>query len=412
MKEVSLEGILSEILPWLTSSEFVKLSLGSYDGAEPELKNVYIKPVLIKREEKLSFTYRYQRRDIVKNFDVYAASSLLKAWFDQKDFHAVSLFTQQQQVVFQRNKKGKWFRREEQQKQPLLRIVSHDKQKERSLVDTNQPYLKALRLTDENGNVYKNAQDKWKQINHFITLLRTELEALPQNERITAVDMGAGKGYLTFALYDYLSNVLKRETDIIGIEWREDLVGICNTIAKEAAFDGLRFQQGAIADFVWEERPLHLLMALHACDTATDDAIKKGIVHQAKLIVVAPCCHKQIRRELEKAPVDNDLDFMTQHGIFLERHAEMLTDGIRVLILEYFGYKVKVVEFISDAHTPKNVLLIASYKGMDQKKQKGILKKIKAIKSYFGIGYHYLERAMLEHNTSLFKNAGIYRNVE
>lgn len=210
--------------------------------------------------------------------------------------------------------------------------------------------------------------------------------------------MGAGKGYLTFALYDYLHTVLQVNAAVVGVEYRPDLVSFCNNVAEAAGFKQLHFEQGTIENYNTDK--VNLLIALHACDTATDDAICKGIKANAELIVVAPCCHKQIRRELEKNKIKNDVSFLTQHGIFLERQAEMLTDGIRALILEYFGYKTKIFEFISDAHTPKNVLVVGIKKNQNhtsqaaQKKQAEILQKIKNSKAYFGIGYHHLERLM------------------
>lgn len=392
MKASSTASILSELDTVIGTQHLVKLTLGSYQGNDPGLKNVYVKPVVIKNQEMLSFVYRYQTRDITKNYDPEEALSILKTWISNRAFDSVSIFLTSENVVFQRHKHGKWTKRHEKTETNISRNLSHDKQKERKLAHTKGHYLQALRITDAQGNVYKNAQDKWKQINHFIELLNTELERLPTEETIQIVDMGAGKGYLTFALYDYLTNVLKRKTTVKGVEWREDLVQLCNGIATEASFTRLNFVQGSIVDYRHEEEKLHVLMALHACDTATDDAIFKGIQHQAEMIVVAPCCHKQIRRELEKNQVANDLDFMTRHGIFLERHAEMLTDSIRMLILEYFGYKTKALEFVSDAHTPKNVLIIATFKGVDASEQTKIKNKLLSLKSYFGVGQHYLEK--------------------
>jgi hypothetical protein len=137
-----------------------------------------------------------------------------------------------------------------------------------------------------------------------------------------------------------------------------------------------------------------LLIALHACDTATDDAIYKGIKTNAELIVVAPCCHKQIRREMEKGKTKNDVSFLTKYGIFMERQAEMITDGIRALVLEYFGYKTKIFEFISDVHTPKNVLVVGIKGEIAKSRKTEILAQIQQTKSYFGIGYHHLERLL------------------
>jgi hypothetical protein len=204
--------------------------------------------------------------------------------------------------------------------------------------------------------------------------------------------MGSGKGYLTFALYDYLTNVLKLKAEVTGVEFRPELVELCNKIAGNTGFNQLRFEQGTIEKF--DTKEIDILIALHACDTATDEAIFKGISAGAGLIVVAPCCHKQIRRQVESGKKGNDLDFLTKYGIFLERQCEMVTDGIRALILEYFGYKTKVFEFISDAHTPKNVMVVGIKNQKPQPKDERILKKIKESKTFFGIEYHHLEKLM------------------
>ena len=248
--------------------------------------------------------------------------------------------------------------------------------------------LYALKLTDEAGIVFKNAQDKYKQINHYIELLAPLLKEIPKRESLKVVDMGSGKGYLTFALYDYLANTIKLKTNVIGVEFRHDLVKLCHEIAQKSNFGGLSFSEGSILDY--DASQANILIALHACDTATDDAIYKGIKANADLIVVAPCCHKQIRREMEKGKAKNELDFLTTHGIFMERQAEMVTDGLRALIMEYFGYKTKVIQFISDVHTPKNVMITAVKNTITENRKVEMLKKIKRIKTYFGIENFYL----------------------
>ena len=386
-----LAAFVNQISESIEQNRFIKLSLGNYKGDIDQLKNIYVKSVLIKRAIKLSFTYRYKTRDITKNFDVEVGIREIVNVLHPSDFRICTLFTTEENIICEWNAKQQW--RVKTEKPSVIKSVSltHDKQKARKVGESDKTYLKELRLTDDLGRVYKNAQDKWKQINHYIELLSTELDALPPKDLLQVVDMGAGKGYLTFALYDYLNNVLKRKTSVEGIEYRQDLVELCNVIADRSQFEKLHFTQGTIEDYK-PEGDLDILIALHACNTATDDAIYKGIQHNANLLVVAPCCHKQVRRELEKVKTKNDLSFMTKHGIFMERHAEMLTDGLRALILEYFGYQTKVMQFISDAHTPKNVMIVAVKKGIDKEKQLLILENIKSTKAYFGIGYHYLEK--------------------
>lgn len=385
------EGFLAQVSEAIQQETFVKLSLGNYKGDDVTLKNMYAKLVLIKRELKLSFTFRHQTRDITKNFPVTEGLVLIKEQLDLNGFRIATLFAATENIVCQANKKGQWTTQTDQATATKPVSRTHDHQKERKVGATDKRYLQELRLTDDKGNVYKNAQDKWKQINHYIELLSTALQALPPRDTLQVVDMGAGKGYLTFALYDYLNNELKKSAAIEGVEYRSDLVELCNEIASHADFRQLHFTQGTIENYTPAQQ-LDILIALHACDTATDDAIFKGITHQAELIVVAPCCHKQVRRELELSKTKNDLSFMTQHGIFMERHAEMLTDGIRALILEYYGYQTKVMQFISDAHTPKNVMIVATKGKVSPAKQAEIRAKIQSTKAYFGVGYQHLER--------------------
>ncbi|TJZ63406.1 SAM-dependent methyltransferase [Sphingobacterium olei] len=385
------QDFITHIQSSIQASNFIKLSLGDYKGGEPDLKNIYIKPVLIKRVFKLSFTYRYKTRDITKNFMVEEAIEQIQTLLQENGFRVATLFTTKENTICQWNKKREWMLKSEQPTASKPDSLAHDHQKERKIGSTSKKYLAELRLTDSEGKVFKNAQDKWRQINHYIELLSSMLKELPAEKELNVVDMGAGKGYLTFALYDYLNNELNKQAAVVGVEYREDLVSLCNDIADKSNFNALSFVQGTIEDYN-PSPELNVLIALHACDTATDDAIFKGITKEADLIVVAPCCHKQVRRQLEKVKATNDLDFMTQYGIFLERHAEMLTDGIRALILEYYGYQTKVLQFVADAHTPKNVMIVGVKKTPNLKRQQEILAQLQETKAYFGIGYHYLER--------------------
>ncbi|WDR04256.1 SAM-dependent methyltransferase [Devosia algicola] len=236
----------------------------------------------------------------------------------------------------------------------------------------------------------KAAQDKYRQINKMVEIFAPLIQAIPADRLHKIVDMGSGKGYLTFALYDYLTSVAKADIEIVGVEFRDELVALCNRIAAEAKFARLRFERGAIEQF--DSSDASVVIALHACDTATDDAIHKGIAAGAELIAVAPCCHKQIRRQIEANKASNDLDFLLTHGVFMERQAEMVTDGLRALILEAAGYKTRIFEFISDAHTPKNVLIVAQRAKKSPAEREVVLRKIADTKAYFGIGYHHLER--------------------
>ncbi len=387
-----LDQYLSILKTSLANNTFIKLSLGNYKGTEKNLKNIYVKRIQLKDGEKLSFTYRYQTNDIVKNFFIDDAITLITDLIALDKFRQSSVFTLECDVFFEFNYKNQTTFKKNDPSHNQLPSLDHNVQKQRLITANSKTYLQLLKITDEKGAVINSSQDKFKQINHYVELLSPLIKNLPKHETLQVLDMGAGKGYLTFALYDYLTQVLKLNAQVVGVEYRKDLVELCNGFANQSQFSGLTFSQGTIKDF--DVKQTNVLIALHACDTATDEAIYKGITTEADLIVVAPCCHKQIRKEIEHYKVKNELDFLLKHGIFLERQAEMVTDGIRSLILEYFGYTTKVFEFISGEHTPKNVMIVAEKKSKTDSQRQELLQKIKDTKAYFGILTHHLETLM------------------
>lgn len=367
------------------------MTLGHYKGDEADLKNINIKKIQIKEVDKLNFTFRYKTRDITKNFNPDESVDLLFDYL-KNGFLSSTLFTTENDFIYDVLPNGKARIKKNNPTKSDIPAPGNDKVKKRLISAENKAYLVDLNITDANGQVFKNAQDKYRQINHYIELLSPLIKELPEGKNINVADMGSGKGYLTFALYDYLNNVAQQPASVRGVEYREDMVDLCNKIAAKSNFHQLSFEQGTIEDY--DASDINVLIALHACDTATDDAIAKGITAGADLIVVAPCCHKQIRREIEKSKPSNDVNFLTRYGVFMERQAEMVTDGIRALVLEYFGYKTKVFEFISDAHTPKNVMITAIKTKYSEGSKEKIKDKIIQAKSYFGISYHHLERIL------------------
>ena len=359
----------------------------AYDGTDPALKSVDIKPVLVKRVPQLSFTWHYKTRDIVKNHPLEDALVELKGLIGS-EFNLAQMSTTAGDWALDFT--GKTVRLKQAgatQTAPVS--LAHDREKVRPIPAAGRVWMRELGIADKDGKVLPTAQDKFRQINRYVEIIGPMLKAIPASRLGKVVDMGAGKGYLTFAVADYLAATLKSDARVIGVEMRPDLVALCNAIAEKSGLNQLSFEQGTIDAF--DSTGASVLIALHACDTATDDAIAKGISGGAELIVVAPCCHKQIRREIEAAAASSPLDYLMKHGIFVERQAEMVTDGIRALILEYFGYSTKVFEFISDLHTPKNVLIVGTR--TNRARDPAILDKIASAKAMFGIQRHYLEVA-------------------
>lgn len=388
MSNQSILDQLKQILSTaINGNELLKVTLGSYQGNDPLLKNIYVRKVKIKRADKLSFTYRYKTRDVIKNLEIEDGIEMIVN-LTSHDFKVCNVFCTRQETYVEHNVKGVLVLRQKAKEADVKPSLTHNKEKNRIIKPSlEKQYLHSLQITDAEGNVYKNAQDKYRQINHYIDVLTPLIAALPKGKSPDVVDMGSGKGYLTFALYDYLHNILNLDAKVRGVEFREDMVALCNDIAKSSSFNKLTFLQGTIEDF--KDPNFNILIALHACDTATDDAIFKGIKASADLIVVAPCCHKQVRREMEKSKTPETLSFLLKNGVFLERQAEMVTDGLRALILQHFGYKTKVMEFVSDVHTPKNVMIVAT-KISQRPHQEKSLKEIKSAMEFFGIGRHHL----------------------
>lgn len=381
-----LHNFLQLLLRSIDKQSFIKITLGNKREKSADLKNVFVKPVLIKNVVKLSFVYRYPTKDITKNFDVKESSVLIGKMLED-EFYNADLFTTENDfhLSIQKNNTAKIISRP-----PSLTLKGylnlHDKEKVRIVKTADNIYLKELGVTTANGVVKKDMQDKYKQINRYVEIIEGVIKDIKFKENIQVVDMGSGKGYLTFALYDYLVNKLSLSATVTGIELREELVQKCNQIALDAHYSNLVFKAGTIQNAFLAD--IDILIALHACDTATDEAIYRGIKANSKVIICAPCCHKQIRKQMN--PV-NELKSITKHGILLERQAEITTDAIRALLLEAHGYKTKVFEFIATEHTPKNVLIVAIKLEKEKEPAKIYLDKVAAIKNLFGIQSHYLE---------------------
>jgi len=379
-----LESFLQTIISAADNATLLKITIGNKKNKPSVLKNVFIKPVLIKEKYLLSFVYRNLTNDVTKNFDIAESIKQIKSLLEESFFNA-DVYTTNETVYYTVTKEGKEKIISKNNDAKITgAVLMHDKQKNR-LISTNAVYLKELGVTNGEGNLKKEMQHKYKQINRYVEIIEGILKDTKIENNFSIVDMGSGKGYLTFALYDYLQTKNK-EVKVTGIELREDLVLKCNKIAEQSKYTGLHFTKGSIQK---TDLPfVDMLIALHACDTATDDAISKGIKAAAKFIICAPCCHKQIRRQM--APT-NALQYITKHGILMERQAEMVTDTIRALMLEAHGYKTKVFDFIEEEDTPKNVLIVGIKSNFSQKIFDENILKIKELKALFGIKEHYLE---------------------
>ncbi len=372
----------------LRDNTFIKLVLGKYRGRQTGLEKITIRPVVIAGHETLSFVYRHQTQDVTRNFDAEQALIMIQQLLGS-DFKSGHLFSLSADVQIDFSKKGKTVLSRSKPSSEALPTREHDRVKER-LIDYNSPFLKALGVTNESGQVLPSMSNKWKQINVFLERFRGALAAsrMGAETPVRVVDFGAGKGYLTFAIYDYLRTTLKREAVVTGVELRDDLVRFCNTVAKARGMTGLSFTPGNLDSYA--PGSLEVLIALHACDTATDQAIAFGIKAGAEIIMCAPCCHKELRPQMVSPPV---LAPMLRHGIHMGQEAEMVTDSLRALWLEAHGYEAQVFEFISLEHTSKNKMILGVKRAQPEPREP-ILARIKALKVFYGIKDQALEKLL------------------
>ena len=382
----ALQDLMYSISTSVIEDKFVKLTLSKPKNKQSDLKNVYVKMILLKGSNWLSFTYKHNTKDIVKNFAIEDALQQLIGLLDTS-FFAANLLTSDMDIALLSNEKGSLKLIKRPVDKRAIPEREHDHAKSR-LINPSNSWWFQLGITDRQGNVLPSMQFKFKQINKYVEILDGLIKQIDFQGTVKVVDMGAGKAYLTFALYEYLVINRKLDVQITGVEQRPDLVEKTNRISRSANLENLRFVEGMIGNFAVKE--MDVLIALHACDTATDDAIAAGIKAGAQLIVCAPCCHKQIRQTM-KPPFDALP--MLKFGILLERQAEILTDTIRALIMEKHGYKSQIMEFIETEHTPKNLLItgIRTTKNIDIE---DVDQKIDSLKKQFGIEKHYLETVL------------------
>lgn len=349
-----------------SKGNLVKLTLGKYRGQDRSLRNLFIRPVQLNSGPHWSFVWRYTTRDVTKNRSTAAALLEIEELIG-RDFLDAHLFTTtaSAQLETASNGTARLHVKSVSASPTNSTLTAHDRSKTQP-VSASAQWLRALGVINDSGHPRAGMSDKFRQIQKFSEIIShlvaesfppaneaTDAEKRAPSARLPlhVVDMGAGKGYLTFAT----ASILRERARVVGVEARSELVELCNRVAREQNFDDfLQFVSGTIEST--ELETIDLLVALHACDTATDDALAKGIAAGAKLLVVSPCCQKELRRQLTAPPV---LKRPLQHGIFQERQAEFVTDALRAQLLEWAGYRTRVFEFVSTEHTAKNLMITA-----------------------------------------------------
>jgi hypothetical protein len=405
----SISDFLNIIKNLMVEKSLIKITLSKKLNKNGELQNIFIKPVLVKGVELYNTVCRYETKDTTKNLNSGEILDIIKEVLsetgDLKHCDIFSTLQHIQAIVSKDQKSVTLITHPNKQLDKMAINLDHNITKNR-LINTNHEstiiYLRELGLIGSDGQVMPSMQHKYKQINKYVEILKPYLDKLrPKFDKGVIYDMGSGKGYLSFALADYSSQNNDNPIVVKGIEMRQDMVDKCSSIVSLTKMSNLSFENGSISDYFNKQILLDGVVALHACDTATDESIYMGIKNEASLVVVAPCCHRQIRKNIIENKSNPDYTFLkhiTKHGIILERQAEYITDTIRALLLEISGYKVKVIEFVNLENTPKNTLIIATKRLPNEIKPIEI-DQLKAdlvsIKKHFGVTEHYLEGLLI-----------------
>lgn len=375
----AVNQFLEEIEASIASGSFKKLTLGKLRGELSEAEHVYVRLVQLNDGQRLSFVHRYPTKDITKNYPVPDALRLIRSWLNEACL-AASLFTANQrfQLVFNRRGKPRLHRSAESLSydQGSVQPLDHDRSKKRLLQD--ERFLGPLGILDAQGKPRTQAGDKYRQVHQFVENVAPLVQMLHTGDRVRIVDMGCGKGYLTFALHRYLQE-RGLEVQTIGIERRGALTGDANAIAQNLQYTGIEFRSGEISSAALTE--VDLLVALHACDTATDEAIFRGIQAGCRWIVVSPCCQHELRPQLQ-AP--SGMEPLFRYGIQLDRMTEAVTDALRCLYLEAYGYTTRLQEFVDPEHTARNLLMIATKSARNSDRQE-LVQRTKRFQEQFGI---------------------------
>ncbi|HEY3899784.1 MAG TPA: SAM-dependent methyltransferase [Chthoniobacter sp.] len=339
----------------------VKFTLSQPHGAERDLKNLYGRAVELREGRRLSLNWRYSTRDVTKNLPIEEALAFLGRTLGE-EWKRAHLFTTTGDWQLRCEPNGSGTLKASRPAFAVVPAPEHDREKATPLTVAESGWLRSLGVTNAASEARPGMAPKLRQIQRFVELLGHLIGDSPlrndarsdSDAPIRVIDMGAGKGYLTFAIAEFFrQRAIKAE--VTGVEARADLVELTNRVAREHGFSELNFVPGRIGEFI-PPHPPDVLIALHACDTATDDALAQGVHANAALIVAAPCCHKEVRSRMQAPPVLREI---LRHGILAERQAEILTDGLRALLLEMHGYRASVFEFISPEETSKNLMLAA-----------------------------------------------------
>ncbi len=346
--KTQLPDAIAQLVEKITSPQFVRAVLsGQRRNLQTQYLRIDIKPVLLKDGLKLQIVSSDGKKDFTKNVAAdFDFAQLLNSGY-------ANLLVDTETESFQVKVSKKDEALLSVSKVRLSRELSHDRQKQRMLAEGNQVF-KALDMTDILGRIKPSKMDKYKQVDEFLRLINQTLDSqlLPKDE-INVVDLGCGHAYLTFAVQEFLTDKYSKVL-ILGVDERQDSKQHNEKVAAKLKVDA-KFIAAKIADT--PDQKVDIAIALHACDTATDDAIYWAVKNDAKVIMAAPCCMHELQTQIKDSPEPWEL--LTKYGLVKERLVDLITDSLRAQILKLLGFRVDIVEFIGGEHTARNILIRA-----------------------------------------------------
>ena len=352
--KIDLTRAFAEIEEHIKRGDFVRAVLsGRRRNLTPSAERIDIKPVLLKGEEKLQIQSTDGRQVTTKNL---SANEIDFAEFLGQGFANLLAESTTESYSVRISKKDEALVTIGRVK--LERDLTHDRQKQRLLPEDNRIFA-LLGMHDGHKRIKPSKMDKYRQVEEFLRLLKPTLDnEVGAQSEISIVDLGCGHAYLTFAVQEYLNSATQK-VKVLGVDEREESKRHNDQIANSLGADA-QFLVSKIADT--PAQAVDIAIALHACDTATDDSIAWAVKNSAKVIMLAPCCHHDLQAQIDLVPEPWSL--LTRHGVVSERLIDLMTDSLRAQILKLLGYRVDIVEFIGGEHTPRNIMIRAVKTGV------------------------------------------------
>jgi SAM-dependent methyltransferase len=361
---------------------FVEAAFQEARKGQQPWQRVTIRPVRIRDERHWQFSYFDATQDVTKNHTREEAAARLEELLGLP-FRSIQVTLTGETLRVQFSKKGRPIVHRERRRGERIPVdLAHDRAKPAILEERAAPFLRAVGVMT-GDRVRADQQRKYRQINEFLRLIDETGEVEQITERpVRVVDLGCGSAALTFAAYHYLNDVKGIPATLTGVDTKAFLMERHAATAASLGWEGMAFQAGRIADFA-PDVPPHVVLALHACDTATDEALARAVRWRSRLVLSAPCCHHHLQAQLAATETSPPFRPVARHGILRERLGDVLTDAFRALILRLMGYSADVLEFVAVEHTPKNLMIRA----IDRQAPPtaALIAEYQAMKAYWGV---------------------------